>query len=327
MQTFDRLSFDDGARVVFIGSSTVASGHFIAKLFDYYSLHFPEKKVKFYNFGVPGETAKHFMKMKRNELLLELQPTEVVLMFGMNDIGRGYYSDANRDDPECKKKAEECKRTHVEYTKQIGEFMKEHNQPITLCSSQSYDEVSDIPAENLVGCHGAVLDIFRADIEALKPYGLKGVINLCEPMYDLLWQLKERGLPSFIGADRVHPTKVGHDVMARIILRELGFLENYPTVDDIADGSVELPPLSEVNQKRKTSEELWRSLTFFDFMLSWGQENMTDEEKCNYWIEQRKTMSEADGYRYTVAKYYPERKLHEKEYFADTMRYTDEMYD
>jgi lysophospholipase L1-like esterase len=327
MDKFEKIPlFEQDARVVFIGSSTVASGLFIAKIFDFYRTYLPERRVKFYNFGVPGETAGGFWRTKRYELLLDLKPTEVVLMFGMNDIGRDNYKAERRNEKKYIDAAEQCKLSHIEYTKKIGEFLREHNLPITLCSTQSYDEVSDVAAESLTGCQDAVARLFYADIEALSPYGLKGAINMCEPMFELLKGVKERGLPSFIGSDRVHPTKVGHDIMARIILNAQGLIDKMPTVDDIADESVALPPLSEENQKRKAIEELWRSPSYLDFVARWGQENMTAEERCAYWAERIKTMTEADGYKYTVAKTYPERKSREKEYFAELMHLTDEMY-
>lgn len=320
------LSFKDGARVLFLGDSITSNGLFIAKIFDHYRTHLPERKVKLYNFGVPGDSAGGCVRMHRHELLLELNPTEVVLMFGMNDIGRHYYDDTRRNDPEQQKNAQAAKEKHTKYMKEIVSFLRERNLPVTLCSVTPYDEISDAPSANLLGCHQALTSIFEADKETLLPLGLKGAVDFGKPMNDLLFELKERALPSFIGPDRVHPTELGHDLMARIFLHAQSLLPSLPSVEDIAAGKASMPPLSDKNKARKEAEALWRSVSYFDFNLQWGQENMTSEERIAYWIERRKTMTPADGFPYTAAQYYPERKAHEKEYFELMLKLTDEMY-
>ena len=180
------LSFQKDARVVVIGASTVTGGGFIAKIFDYYRTYLPERRVKLYNFGVPGDPTRGFITKNRHELLLELQPTEVVIMFGLNDIGRHNYSDEHRNDPEYQKSAQRCKDIHVEYMKQIACFLHEHNISFTLCSTQPYDEYSDFPTENLIGCQAALEDIFQRAQKEIAPYGLKGVFDLHTPLKYLL---------------------------------------------------------------------------------------------------------------------------------------------
>ena len=319
-------AFKEGARVVFLGDSITANGLFMAKIFDYYRENLPERKVKMYNFGVPGDSAGGCVRMNRHKLLLELNPTEVVLMFGMNDIGRYYYDDVRRNDPDAQKSAQAAKEKHTEYMKEIVTFLREHGLPVTLCSVTPYDEISDAPSASLIGCQAALTDIFEADIQALSPLGLHGTVNFSTPMNDLLPALKERALPSFIGPDRVHPTELGHDLMARIFLHAQGLLPALPTVEDIANGSASMPPLSDKNKARKEAESLWRSTAYLDFNVHWGQEIMSLEEKCAYWRERLKTIEDQNGYLYRCASLYPERKTHEKEYFDLLMQRTDEMY-
>ena len=298
----------------------------MAKIFDFYRENLPERQVKMYNFGVPGDSAGGCVRMNRHKLLLDLKPTEVVLMFGMNDIGRYYYDGVRRNDPDAQKNAQAAKEKHTQSMKEIVTFLREHDLGITLCSVTPYDEISDAPSENLIGCHAALTDIFKADLEALSPLGLRGAVNFGTPMNDLLPALKERALPSFIGPDRVHPTECGHDLMARIFLHAQGLLPTLPTVDDIANGKALMPPLSDKNKARKEAEALWRSTAYLDFNVHWGQEEMSDEEKCAYWRERIKTIDDPNGYFYRSAALYPERKPHEKEYFDLVMQRTDEMY-
>lgn len=320
------ISFKEGARVCFLGDSITADGLFIAKIFDYYRTYLPERKVKMFNYGVPGDSAGGCVQMHRHELLLELNPTEVVLMFGMNDIGRHQYDDTFRNNPECQKSAQNCKIEHTKYMKEILLFLQKHHLPVTLCSATPYDEISDAPSANLIGCQAALVDIAKADIETLSSIGLKGTVDFGTCMNRILLGLKERSLPSFIGPDRVHPNELGHDVMARIFLHAQGLLPELPCVDTIADGDDALPPLSDANKKRKEAESLWRSTAFLDFNVRWGQESMSVDERCAYWRERIKTIEDTKSYLYYCASLYPERKPHEKEYFDLLMRATDDMY-
>ena len=323
MTKMQDMSFEKDARVVFLGDSITANGLFIAKIFDYYRTNFPERKVKMYNFGVPGDSAAGCIRMHRHELLLELQPTEIVLMFGMNDINRTYYQDDRRYDPEFQKCAQNTKEKHTERMKEIVAFLRAQNLPVTLCSSTPYDEISTVPTENLIGCQKALTDIYNADLEALSPLTLKGTVNFAQVMNQLLIELKKQELPSFIGPDRVHPNELGHDLMARIFLHAQGLLPENPTLDTLSDT---LPPLSEANQSRKEAEVIWRSTAYLDFNAQWGQEAMNAEERCAYWRERLKTIEDKESYLYRCAALYPERKPNEKENFALMLQRTDEMY-
>ena len=210
--------------------------------------------------------------------------------------------------------------------KKIACFLQEHGIPFTLCSTQPYDEYSNFSTENLIGCQAALEDIFQRAQKEIAPFGLKGVFDLHTPLKDLLMKMAANGIPSFLHSDRVHPTALGEDLFARVILHAQGLLPTLPTLEDVINGNAALPPLSEANQRRKDVEALWRSTAYLDFNVHWGQENMTVEERCNYWREKAKTMSEADGFRYRSALLYPERKPHEQEYFDLLMQRTDEMY-
>ena len=84
----DKL-FAAGARVAFIGDSITHNGRAVAYIQDYYRTHFPEREVRIYNHGIAGDTAAG--ASCRLDEVMSVQPTEAVVMFGVNDMGVGYY--------------------------------------------------------------------------------------------------------------------------------------------------------------------------------------------------------------------------------------------
>ena len=325
------MLFDTHSRVVFLGDSITANGRFIANIFDYYKENLPERQVKLYNYGVPGDSAAGCLRMERHRLLLDLfKPTEIVLMFGMNDIGRSYYADEVRDTVAAQVSARKCKLRHTDSMLTIARFFAEKGLPVTLCSVTPHDEITPLESPMLVGCHGALRDIYARDLLALAPY-IKDTVDFGGPMNDLLSGLRETGGNSFIGPDRVHPTDMGHDVMARIFLCHQGADVAMPTAETITDGTAAMKPYSPENAARKEAEAAYRGLSYIDFNAQWGQEKMTLDEKIAYWQNRLATdfsgeLNSHDLYVKGRAAYYVENKRNEESLYLNLLARTDEMY-
>ena len=107
--------FEKDARVCFLGDSITAVGTYIAHIQEYYKTHCKERRVKMYNVGVPGDSASVCVKWIRHMLMLsQYKPSDVVIMFGMNDVCRFLFERERIDLPESKIKAEEFAQRHVE---------------------------------------------------------------------------------------------------------------------------------------------------------------------------------------------------------------------
>jgi lysophospholipase L1-like esterase len=316
-------TFDKEARVLFVGDSITASGRFVSKIYDYYHKNFPSMNVRIYNKGIPGDSARGMLRRFVDDIM-DTHATEVVLMAGMNDVVRELYG-MEEPDEETLAKREQAKVTHCESMVKLAELFTENGLPITLCSSTPYDEISDVASKNYFGCHGALCDIFRRDCENLAKFNLKNVVDFLTPMTKLLSDLKAKGAPSIVGGDRVHPTAIGHEVMARLFLISQGINVEHPTADSIISGKVSLPELGELNAERYDYELRCRSIAFVDYHCAWDRKAYpTIEEKVAYWEENKSKYKEGQ-YTYIMVERYIKEKPNEELYRKKLYELTDKM--
>ena len=128
--------FNDSSRVCFLGDSITSAGIWIAKIFEYYKN--AGISARFYNLGVAGNTAVLALDYFEHEPFLK-DATDVVIMFGMNDIKRMRYLD------EIEKKV---KPSAVEASKNALEKLVHglSGKNIILCSSTPHAEDEEINA-------------------------------------------------------------------------------------------------------------------------------------------------------------------------------------
>ncbi len=175
--------FQKDARVCFLGDSITEKGLFIAKIFDYYRTHYPERRVKLFNFGVGGDSASGCVGRNRHKVMLErFRPTEVVVMFGMNDVGRHLYNDKNAGTHEALLGAVHCGVRHTVNMMTIVRDLLNEGLPVTLCSSPPFDEISDLPSPVLKGCNEAIYNLFLEDKFAFRNDNLKQIIDFNTPI-------------------------------------------------------------------------------------------------------------------------------------------------
>ena len=317
-------TFEKNARVLFVGDSIITAGFFVAKIFDYYNENLPSLNVRIYNKGVPGDSAGGMLR-RFEEDIMDTEATEVVLMAGMNDIHRDLYAVENPD-AENLAARERVKDGHCDAMIRLAQLFAEKGLPITLCSSTPYDEVSDIPELNLRGCFDALCEIYRRDCENLKGYNLKNTIDFITPMKEIIDSLAERKQISIVGADRVHPTAIGHEVMARVFLCGQGIDIAPATAQSVIDGSVALPEYTPLNAKRFEYEKLLRTLAFVDYHLPWDRNAYpTVDEKIQFWLENADIKYPNGGYSHIQAMKYAEEKKNEALYREKLNEYTEKM--
>ena len=83
--------FQNGETVCFLGDSITARGSLQTNLSDFYLTRFPDRTVRFVNAGRSGDSANGSL-LRLQEDVIDHKPTSVVIMFGMNDVGRGNYT-------------------------------------------------------------------------------------------------------------------------------------------------------------------------------------------------------------------------------------------
>ncbi len=89
----DEFALRDGDTVVFLGDSITAARAYGKIIENYTLLRYPDRKVRFINAGVGGDTAAGGLKRLDRDVLAH-KPTVVTVAYGVNDIGWGTKADA-----------------------------------------------------------------------------------------------------------------------------------------------------------------------------------------------------------------------------------------
>lgn len=205
---------NNGDIICFLGDSLTASGYMVAEVYQEVGY---KKRIKCFNCGVAGGRAA-YAKEYLHSYCLSKNPSKVIIMFGMNDIGFPLYS-KDCSDPDVEEKKARAIEIHKEsYRKIVLDCLDFGAEPI-LCTPLPYDEFdSEKEGENL-HCQAA-LDLCSLFVtELAAELGLK-LIDIRGRMLPLI---KEN--PALMTQDRMHPTVVGYHAMTQVLLNELGEIE------------------------------------------------------------------------------------------------------
>ncbi len=213
--------FEDGETVCFLGDSITAGGRYYSMIADYYLTRFPDRTVRFVNAGRSGDTSGGSLN-RLQEDVIDHKPTTVVIMFGMNDVGRGYYV-ANPDEKKREAQQQALDRYQANMEKVVARIREEAGDPkLIFLTPSPFDQTVEIERQNQPGCNdglGRCAEIVRE--LAAKNNGT--VIDFHGPMTALnLKRQKEDPTWTIIGGDRVHPGGPGHLMMAWLFLKAQG---------------------------------------------------------------------------------------------------------
>lgn len=205
--------FADGERVLFLGDSITRAGGWHSQLATFYATRFPDRRITWLNAGISGDTAAGAVQRLQWDVL-DHEPTTVVVMFGMNDVGR----------PDLPGEIGGEERVEL-YRKNMTELLTQLTKAgvnVVICTPSPYDAAADLPAEAnpqidpaLVAC-AAVAGELAARFK-LPLVDFHGVMREIAADY-------QKTNPAFtlIGNDRVHPGAMGNTVMADQFLQAQG---------------------------------------------------------------------------------------------------------
>lgn len=88
----DDFALRDGDTVVFLGDSLTAARTYGKYIENYSLLRYPNRKIRFVNSGIGGDTADGALKRLERDVFAH-RATVLLVMFGTNDIGWGVYAD------------------------------------------------------------------------------------------------------------------------------------------------------------------------------------------------------------------------------------------
>jgi len=213
--------FEDGETVCFLGDSITARGSLQTNVSDFYLTRFPDRTVHFVNAGRSGDTANGSLR-RLQEDVIERKPTSVVIMFGMNDVGRGYYTfEPTAAQIESQNGALE--RFRKSMTTVVERIRKEAEDPRLIFMTPSpYDQTAEIEMTNLFGCNDG-LGRCGEIVRDLATANQAKVVDLHGPM--TAFNLKQQETdPAYtiIGRDRVHPGAPGFLMMTWLFLKSQG---------------------------------------------------------------------------------------------------------
>ena len=207
--------FNNGDIICFLGDSITANGLWMAEVYQTLRKKYG---VKCYNCGVSGGTAKNALLYMHNYCLIH-NPDYVVMMFGINDIGRAHYAENCFDDKESKIERKNALKAHKDAYEKLVQETQKSGAKVILCLAVPYDDVS-VRESNSSLCQIGMDE----SCEFLKGLAQKYdcfTVDFKSVMQPML------GKREIICEDRIHPTPEGYHVMAQIFLKDIGAQEGY----------------------------------------------------------------------------------------------------
>lgn len=261
--------FDKDAVVCFLGDSITARGRWLCRILDYYRENMSECNLKVFNCGRSGGNASIAIKRMETDMFI-YKPTDVVIMFGMNDIRQNLY--------ECDEITEEIfneRRNAIElYEKSmqtIAETLDKMGINLIFCTPTPTDieQISEVHAKP--GTRLALSHISRIVKDIAARYG-GHVVDFYSQFSDMIDVLrKDNPHNNIVAPDRVHPVFAGEEVMANIFLRAQGF--DVPIYDKMQDWQqVSEKPFSAHTEKIFELTQYLRGIAYVEWGLLFGVE-------------------------------------------------------
>ncbi len=232
--------------VCFLGDSITHDGKFIRELAQLYLESDDLGRYEFYNCGISGDTAAGGIRRLDSDLLT-YNPDIVIMMFGMNDIGRNNYVKGNySEEIEAKRKASLDNYKNNMTT--IIDRLLDEGIEVILCTPTPFDDVSVTNNESNIGL-AACAEFVR---QTAKERGL-ALVDHYANMYNLR-------STKYWGSDGVHPNVLGQHVMAQSIMYSLGYI-------DEMDVTTPISVFDEINEARHTASYDYRMVLMVDYTL------------------------------------------------------------
>ena len=210
--------FQNGDRWTAVGDSITHGGTYYAWVYLYYATRFPDRKIDFFNAGNSGDDAHG--ALKRYDW--DIQPhksTVATIMLGMNDVRREIYGDM----PLTNQLRDQ--RTYIlegyrSFMTKLVKRIQADGARVILITPSIYDETAQIPQSGvLTGVDGALGEC-AAFLRNLAGETGCSVIDFHDSMGVLNAKIQAKDpAVSLIRPDRVHPSPLGHFVMAYLFLK------------------------------------------------------------------------------------------------------------
>jgi len=220
--------FKDGDTVVFFGDSITCGGTYHELIGNYYRTRFPDRKIRFVNSGVNGDNLTGAQKRIERDVVF-YKPTWVLVHFGMNDIGRGFFSE-----PQSPQQVAGAKKCRADFEANLPAAMDKlaaavPGVKLIGATPTVYDDTAVITnnpaanAKNWKGCNAGLKGLGDF-VKATADKRCVPCVDWHKPLNDDLNRHRAAGEASYMltSSDRVHPTAKGHAIMAWAFLTTQG---------------------------------------------------------------------------------------------------------
>lgn len=211
--------FRAGDRVCFFGDSITHGGVWHRNVILYYVTRFPDRDVAFMNSGSGGDNAANALKVRLEPDVVARKPTDVVVMFGMNDFGFREYG-TNATPAQVARQAQRLS----EYARNMDLLvagLRRRLPGVRLClmTPTPFDDAAlyGKPVNEHLGANGGLT--CAADIVArLAGRADATLVDLNAAVKDYYRRVRASDDRAVFAADRIHPDAATHFMMAHRFL-------------------------------------------------------------------------------------------------------------
>ena len=256
--------------ICFLGDSITRRGYWVAEIFA----HLRGQGVRVYNCGVSGDSASGAIARLYTDCLSRT-PHTVVMMFGMNDVGRNLYDEGAGDQTEKKQARLEKYQKSI---RTLSEMIRAAGIELILCTPTPYNDVTE---SDLPKC--SVNDGLAACAEIVREYAAEIGVP-CIDFFSYLRPMVGTGYTTL--PDLVHPTPEGHHPMAQFFMKEMGMI-------DAIDETPFLPMDAEA-QARFDVEQRAREIEFIEWNLMYGERTRRKMTRADFIALARLRLADAE---------------------------------
>lgn len=218
------------------GDSITAGGLWVAEVFE----NLAPRGIKVYNCGVAGDTAYDSLRRIEQDCLCHL-PSVVTVMFGINDMEHWIKPDELKPDY-----TDFLYQRYDENLEKVITVFQEHQVRVIVMSPPPYVE-GDCFATLDFKCNQRVKHCAEFAKIAAQKHGcefidINGIFRQIPNMID------------YFSEDRVHPNEKGQRIIAKTVMRQLGF--------DYKSDCEEPFDFSPLNRERMKADALYKDIMY-----------------------------------------------------------------
>ncbi|MCO5237831.1 MAG: SGNH/GDSL hydrolase family protein [Chitinophagaceae bacterium] len=213
-------TFQNGDRIIFIGSSIVMNGGNYHYLNLFYATRYPQQEIVFLNGGIGGDLSDDIINRMGSDILAQ-KPTWAVIMLEENDLHRGFYFEERQNEADVDKKKHEAVLNWYRNADSLVRILTDNKVKVILQTPTIYDQTGDFSEKISYGLNDTLQQCARYLFTLSKKYKVP-VVDCWTILNNLNQVLQQKSLKySIIGEDRRHVGSYGNFAMAYQFLKTI----------------------------------------------------------------------------------------------------------